>query len=89
MSVTSKTMALRDSEQAIRTSYNDANATLGVDGFIVGKVGHKVVLTLATTSAGLDTEVYNFFDGSNLLYQITIIYTDATRNQLVSAERTA
>lgn len=89
MSDTSKIMSGRDAEQTLRSSYNNVNATLGVDGFIVGKVGRKVVVAITTTTIASDTEVYTFSESGTQLYVITLVYTDGTRNQLISAERTA
>jgi hypothetical protein len=57
---------------------------LGVDGFLTGKVGRKVELTL--NGAG-DTETYTFSENGTVLYALEIIYTDSSREQLVSAER--
>ena len=78
-----------DGNQVLQHSYNDADASMTVNGFVVGKVGHRVTLTLATTTLANDTEVYNFFDGTDPLYEITIIYTDGSRDLLLSVERTA
>lgn len=89
MADTTKRLSERDYAQALQSSYNQMNATLSVDGFIVGKIGHKVTLAISTTSAVDDTETYSFFDSTTLLYQIKIIYTDGTRNLLLSAERIA
>lgn len=89
MSLTTKQPTKLDYEQAIQGSFNDMNSTLSVDGFIVGKVGHKVALAITTTTVLDDTEVYSFYDGATLLYEITIIYTDGSRGLMVSAERTA
>lgn len=89
MSLTTKQPTKLDYEQSIQGAYNDVNATLSVDGFLTGKVGHKVSLALATTTIADDTEIYTFEDNGTLLYQITIIYTDDSRSLMVSAERTA
>lgn len=89
MSDTTKPLSERDYAQALQSSYNQMNATLSVDGFIVGKIGHKVTLALSTTSFSDDTETYTFLDGATLLYQIKIIYTDGSRGLLLSAERIA
>jgi hypothetical protein len=62
---------------------------MSVDGFIVGKVGHKVTLAISTTTIANDTELYSFYDVAALLYQIRVIYTDGSRSQLLSAERIA
>jgi hypothetical protein len=89
MSDTKKPLSERDYAQALQSYYNQMNATLSVDGFIVGKIGHKVTLAVSSTTVPDDTELYSFYDVATLLYQIRIIYTDGTRNQLLSAERIA
>ena len=96
MSTTTKQPTKLDYEQSIQEAYNDVNATLSVDGFLAGKVGHKVVLTIESTqieeisgSESNNTELYSFYDGTTLLYQIRVIYTDSTRSLMFSAERTA
>ena len=89
MSLTTKQPTKLDYEQSIQGAYNDVNATLSVDGFLTGKVGHKVSLALAMTAIPDDTEIYTFEDNGTILYQITIIYTDDSRSLMVSAERTA
>ena len=89
MSITTKQPTKLDYEQSIQEAYNDVNATLSVDGFLTGKVGHKVSLALAMTTIPDDTEIYTFEDNGTILYQITIIYTDNSRSLMVSAERTA
>jgi len=89
MSITQKPLSHLDYEQTLQSSYNDLNATLSVDGFLTGKVGRKVELSVSTTSVLNDTEVYNFSENGTALYELTIIYTDGTRAQMISAERTA
>ena len=89
MSITTKQPTKLDYEQSIQGAYNDVNATLSVDGFLAGKVGHKVSLTLDETDNPDDTEIYTFEDNGTILYQITIIYTDDSRSLMKSAARTA
>jgi hypothetical protein len=89
MAQTSKPLSQHDYSQALQGSYNEVDKTLSVNGFIVGKVGHKVTLTITTTTVVDDTEVYSFLDGATLLYEISIVYTDGTRALMLSAERTA
>lgn len=89
MADTTKPLSDRDYAQALQSSYNQVNATMSVDGFIVGKVGHKVTLAISTTTIANDTETYSFSDGATPLYQIRIIYTDGSRALLLSAERIA
>lgn len=84
----SKTVTQQSADNAIRESFNDVDKTLSVNGFVTAKVGHKITLSIGTTSITNDTETYSFFDSSTLLYTLVIIYTDGTRNVLVSVERT-
>lgn len=89
MSLTTKPPTKLDYEQAIQGSFNDMNSTLSVDGFIVGKVGHKIVRSEPSSVA----EDYEFFDKVNgsdvLLYTIRITYTSALKQTLLSVERIA
>lgn len=85
MSDTSKRMSDRDYQQTLKMSYNDINATLGVDGFIVGQVGRKI--TRSDHSA--TEEDYSFYDSATLLYTLRITYTDASRAILLQVERIA
>jgi hypothetical protein len=91
MANTTKQGTRLDADQAIQGAYNDVNSTLGVDGFLTGKVGRKVELTLngaGDVDASLYvTETYTFSENGTVLYVLEIIYTDSSREQLVSAER--
>lgn len=82
---TTKQPTRLDYEQALQGSYNDVNSTLSVDGFLTGKVGHKVERTAPSSTV----EVYSFKDGSTLLYEITITYTSATKEEISVVARTA
>jgi len=74
-----------DSSNAIRYAFNDVNRTIGVDSFIVGQVGRKITASYPDSV----TEVYSYYEGTTLLYAITVIYEDSTKALLSSAERTA
>ncbi len=89
MAITTKSQSNLDFQQTLKSSYNDVNATLSVDGFLVGKVGNKVTLAISTTNVANDTETYTFLDSATTLYQLRIIYTDGTRELMLSAERIA
>lgn len=84
---TTKPLSDRDSGQTLQSAYNDVDASLTTNGFLVGKVGHNITLTVSQTTVPNDTEIYTFKDGSVQLYQIKIIYTDGTRAQMISASR--
>jgi hypothetical protein len=89
MSHINKNLTERDANQTLQSSYNDVDATLSVNGFLVGKVGNRITLALSTTTIANDTEIYTFLDNGTQLYIFTLVYTDGTRTQLISATRTA
>jgi len=85
-----KRMSQQDADQNIRQSYNPANGTLGIDGFLTGLLGRKITFTTTTTTVIGDTLVIDFYEnfGANLLYEFTLIFTDGTQTVLLSATRT-
>ena len=83
---TNKPGSKLDYEQTLQKSYNDVNSTLSVDGFLVGKVGHRVELAI---TGGDTIETYTFKDGSTVLYIIQVVYTDSSRTTMSSATRIA
>ena len=85
----SKPLSDRDASQVLQSSYNSVNDTLGVDGFLVAKVGNSISLAITTTTLANDTEIYSFYDNGTLLYVLTIVYTDGTRSLMLTATRTA
>ena len=85
MANTTKTMSKLDAPQAMKSAYNDVNASITTDGFLTGKIGRKIEMA----SPDSVTEVYSFMEDGVMLYEITVIYTDSTKETLVSAERTA
>ena len=84
MSDTTKPFSEYSQNQISQKIYNN-DGTIGVNGFIVGKIGHKIIK--ANTDAV--TEDYSFLDGSTLLYKIRIVYVDATKEDLSTVERIA
>lgn len=89
MSKTTKLLSDRDHGQVLQAAAVIEDDTIMVNGFLVGKVGRKVVQTISTTSISGDTAVYTFSENGLSLYSLTLIFTDATQNTLISAERTA
>lgn len=84
-----KKLSERDASQTLQSSYNDVDASLTIAGFLTGKLGNKITLTVTTTTIAGDTQVVSYFDNGVLLYTLTLIYSDGTQNVLISAERTA
>jgi hypothetical protein len=87
MAVTQKIPSDLDYSQNIQNAYNDVDATLSTNGFLMGKVGRKVIVTVSTTTITSDTETYAFSENAVALYSLKLIYTDGTRSVLISAER--
>lgn len=93
---TTKPLSDRDGNQVLQGAFNDVDKTISTNGFLVGKVGHKVTRedTDAQYLTGLEAgDDYSFYDnstgGPGLLYTLRLIYTDSTKEVLVSAERVA
>lgn len=84
-----KEIPKQDMEQAVRYSFNNNEKTLSVNGFLAGKVGHKITVAISTTSVTNDTETFTFMDNALITSVYEVIYTDGTREQLLSVERTA
>jgi hypothetical protein len=78
-------MSDRDFQQTLKLSFNDADASLSTNGFLIAKVGRRVEVDVS----GGSVAVYTFIENGVTLYEYTITYTDNTRTQMVSAERTA
>jgi hypothetical protein len=78
-------MSPLDHTQTLKTSFNDADGTLKVTGFVSGKIGHKITVGYPDAV----TETYTFIDNGTTLYVLTAIYTDSTKNNLMSVERTS
>lgn len=87
MANTSKQMSKLDSEQTLKGAFNEVDKSFTTNGFLVGKVGHKVEMAISTTNIANDTETYTFSDSGTQLYQLRIIYVSGTRDIMISAER--
>lgn len=85
MAETSKRLSEKDYSQTLQGAYNEVDKTLSVNGFIVGKVGHKVVRTDYLTTG----DDFNFYDGTTLLYTIRVNYTTSAKSTLDYVERIA
>ena len=84
MSKTTKEMSEQDYQQTLRGAYNEVDKSLTTAGFVVGKLGHKIVKV--NTAATI--EDFSYYDGLVLLYTIRVTYTDGTKADLSSVERT-
>ena len=89
MSNTGKPLSDRDANQTLQSAYNAVDASITTAGFLVGKVGHKVILTISTTTVANDTQTFAFTDSGTPLYSLKLIFTDSSYGTLISAERIA
>lgn len=87
MAQTNKVPTDLDFSQTLQGSYNEVDKSLTTAGFLVGKVGHKVVQTISTTTIAGDTATFQFSDSGTNLYALKLIFTDGTQSVLISAER--
>lgn len=85
--ITQKPPSDLDDSQTLRGAFNDVDATITTNGFLVGAVGRQIVITISTTTVSGDTETYAFSENTIPLYSIKLIYVDGTRAQLISATR--
>ncbi len=72
-------------ENVLRGAYNDVDASITTNGFLVGKVGHKVVRNVVSSTV----DDYSFYDGTTLLYTLRITYNNAAHDEVNQAERIA
>ena len=87
MANTTKPLSTKDGPQTLQASFNEVNSSITTDSFLVGKVGRKVTQTILTTSIANDTTDLEFSESGVALYTIRVIYTNGTRDVLLSAER--
>jgi hypothetical protein len=70
-------------EQILQKVY-DPSAVLAVGSFLSKEVGNQITFSAINST----TEAYTFYEGSNLLYVLTIVYTDNTKAQFATVTRT-
>ena len=88
MAETKKPLSEYDASQVMQKSYNSEGSTLGVEGFVAGKLGRKIELAISTTTVANDTESWTYSEDGTTLYVLTVIYTDGNRDTMISVERT-
>lgn len=82
-----KTMSKLDGNQVLDYSFNTSNNTVSVDSFLAGQVGAKIAMAISTTSIANDTETYTYSYSGTTIMVLKVIYTDGTRETLLSVER--
>ena len=81
---TAKLLSNRDSGQTLQAAFNEEDFSISTTGFLQGFVGRRVDVLDNGAS-----EVYTFSENGKQLFVYTVTYTDGTKAQLLSAERTA
>lgn len=82
---TGKSLSNRDGFQTLQAAFNEEDFSISTGSFLQGAVGRKV--TVGTPSTTVET--FTFSENGVTLYELTLTYSDSTKNVLVSAERTA
>ena len=87
---TSKTFSDRDANQVLTGSFNEVDKSITTAGFLVGKINHKVSridTSAPNLGAAVSGDDFSFLDNGTLLYTIRILYSDAAKSIMISAER--
>lgn len=87
MAITTKKLSSKNGDTALRSAFNTEDASITTNGFLAGKIGRKVEFSYTTTSVSNDTVVVTMKEDSNIIMVYKMIYTDGTRNDLISCER--
>lgn len=83
MSVTNKPLSTLDASQVLQGAQTPEDNGLLVNGFLVGKLGRKIVRT--AFSATVDD--FQFMEDSVVLYTIRVTYNNAAHDDIDIAER--
>lgn len=83
--LTDKSIDVNDASQVLGYSFNRVDNSLSTSSFLVGKVGRKIEVNYVDSV----TEEYSYYEGTDLLYTLQLVYTDSSKDNLASAERTA
>lgn len=84
MSNTEKPRSEYDQTQIIQKVYNPVDGTLATGTFLQGQLNNNIQVAYPSST----TETYSFYEGTTLLYVLTVTYTDAAKGNLSSVERT-
>ena len=85
MANSSKPKSSLDESQILQSAMNDSIKTISTDTFITGKIGYKIE-KINTDSV---TEDISYYDSGVLLLTLRVVYTDSTKEDFLSVERTA
>ena len=85
MSGTNKKFTDYDHQQILQKAYNPDDATLAVGSFVAAQVNNNIQVAYPDSV----TETYSFYEGTTLLYTLTVVYTNSSKGSLSSVTRTA
>jgi len=86
MSVNNKPLTDYDQTLILQKVYNPQDNSLTIGGFVNGRVGNKISVAYPTST----TETYTFYQNtSDVLMALLVTYTDSTKANLSSVERTS
>jgi hypothetical protein len=89
MSQTSKGLSERDFQQALRSAYNQNDASFTTASFVTGAVGRKIEQSVDTTNVLNDSLVFTYSENGITLYVLKTVYTDASYSTFMYVERIA
>lgn len=79
-----KPLAKIDGQQVLKEIFNNSDHSITVSGFISSKVGNKI----ERIAVNATTDDYSYYDGTNLLFTLRVIYSSSSKNEVNSVERT-
>ena len=82
---TDKSITVNDASQVLGYAFNKEDNSLTTGGFLVGAVGRKIEVTYPSATV----EVYTYKETTDVLYVIQVTYTTASKDVLLSVERTS
>lgn len=80
---TTKPTAVIDADNVLRQTFNTEDKSITVNSFLVGKIGHRVVRTIVSTTV----DDYSFYDVDLVLYVLRVTYNNAAHDEINQAER--
>lgn len=83
MSNTTKSFTEYDQTQIFQKAYNKEEGTIAIGSFVAGKVGHKIVRVVNSTTV----DDFSYYDGAVLLYTLRVTYNNAAHDEVDQVER--
>tara|TARA_R110000868_G_scaffold287815_6_gene548147 strand:+ start:640 stop:897 length:258 start_codon:yes stop_codon:yes gene_type:complete len=84
MSNTTKSFTEYDQAQIFQKAYNKEEGTIAVGSFVAGKVGHKIIRAVQSSTV----DDFSYYDGATLLYTLRVTYNNGSHDEVDMVERT-